>query len=132
MAGLLFVTAPEADFKIVNHALICMRDWEESDGDLDSFRLITDKAASQTNDDGNSLPLKILPENAWAGANLADIEAYCMDLKQGDDEHKGANLFVVLDSVGIENKSCILASLPDEYHENPTAFRGRYDKVRVP
>jgi hypothetical protein len=132
MAGLFFVTASEADFKIVNHALLCMRDWEESDGALDNFKLVTDKTAFQNDNNGTSLLWKSLLENAWNGAKLKDVEAYCMDLRQSDDEQKGANLFVVLDSVGIEDKTCILASLPDEYHENPGAFRGRYDKVRVP
>ena len=132
MAGLLFLTALEGNIKTINHALLCMRDWDESDGDLDVFKLVTDKAAIRNDNDGTSLPLKSLPENVWTSANLEDIETYCMNVKRGDDEHKGANLFVTIDSAGIENKTCILASLPDGYYENPDTFRGRYDKIRVP
>jgi hypothetical protein len=132
MAGLLFVTAPEADFKIINHALLCMRDWDESDGSLDAFKLITDKAAIRTDNDGTPIPLKSLPENAWSGAKLQDIEAYCMQLGKGEDEQKGASLFVTIDSAGLKTETCILGSMPDDDPESPGTFPGRYDKVRVP
>ncbi|KAI4851849.1 hypothetical protein E4T44_01882 [Aureobasidium sp. EXF-8845] len=132
MAGLLFVTAPEANFKIINHALLCMRDWEESDGEVDVLRLVTNRAATQNHGDGTPLPLKILPENVWTGTTLEDIETYCLNLNCGDDEHLGASLFVVIDPEGLKNRTCVLASMPDERYETPGTFRGRYDKVRVP
>jgi hypothetical protein len=132
MAGLLFVTAPEANFKIINHALLCMRDWEESVGELDVLRLVTNRAATQNHEDGTPLPLKSLPENVWTGTTLEDIETYCLSLNCGDDEHPGASLFVVIDSKGLKNRTCVLASMPDEHYETPGNFRGRYDKVRVP
>jgi hypothetical protein len=132
MAGLLFVTAPEADFKIINHALLCMRDWEELNGELDVLRLVTDRAATQNHNDGTPLPLKSLPENVWNCATLEDIETYCLSLSCGDDEHPGASLFVVIDSEGLKNRTCVLASMPDEHYENSGTFRGRYDKIRLP
>jgi hypothetical protein len=132
MAGLLFVTAPEADFKKINHALLCMRDWEESDGSLDVFKLITDKATTQNDNKGTPLPLQSTPQNVWTGADLKDIESYCITLKSSDDAHKAANLFICLDSAGLETKTCILCSLPDAYYDDPGSFCGRYDKVRVP
>lgn len=64
---------------------------------------------------------------------MENIEAYCLDLKRSDsNEQTGANLFVVIDSEGLENTSRAMASLPDVFQENPGAFRGRYEKVRVP
>lgn len=132
MAGLLFITAPEADSKIINHALLCMRDWEESDGSLDIFKLVTDKAANQNDNKGTSLPLQSTPQNIWTGADLKDIESYCINLKSGDDAPEAASLFVCLDSAGLETKTCILCSLPDAYYDNPDSVCGRYDKVRVP
>jgi hypothetical protein len=132
MAGLLFVTALEADFKIINHALLYMRDWEESNGELDVLRLVTDRTGTQNHQDGTPLPLKSLPENVWTGATLEDVETYCLSLDCGDDEHPGASLFVVIDSEGLKNRTCVLASMPDEHYETPGTFRGRYDKIRLP
>jgi hypothetical protein len=132
MAGLLFITAPEANYKNINEALLSMHDWRNSNDDLDVFKLVTNRSATQIHDDRNPIPLKSPPENTWSGASLEDIEAYCLDVEQGDNEQKGASLFVLIDSAGLESKTCILASLPEDYYENPTAFRGRYDKVRVP
>ena len=134
MAGLLFITAPEADYKDINEALLSMRDWDDSNGGLDVFKLVTNRSATQNDDVGTPIPLKSHPEKAWADANLEEIEAYCLDLQRDvtEDEQKGANIFVMIDSEGLENKTCILASIPDDYYEDPSTFRGRYDKVRVP
>jgi hypothetical protein len=117
MAGLLFVTAPEADFKIINHALLCMRDWEESNVELDVLRLVTDRAATQNHGIGTPLSLKSLPENVWTGATLEDITTYCLSLNCDDDEHPGASVFVFIDSEGLKNRTCVLASMPDEHYE---------------
>ena len=38
--GLVFVTAPEADHKVVNRFLTDLRDWEFDEGS-DSFKLVT-------------------------------------------------------------------------------------------
>jgi hypothetical protein len=133
MAGLLFVTAHEANHKNINEALLSMRDWDDSNGGPDVFKLVTDKSGIQTDEEGTPITLDRLPENAWAGASLEVIEAYCLDLKRdNNDEQKSAGLFVVIDPEGLENKNCVLASMPDEFHENPSARRERYDKIRVP
>jgi hypothetical protein len=129
MAGLLFITAPEANYKNINEALLSMRDWDDSNGGPDVFKLVIDKSTVQSNTDTTSIPLKRLPGNAWISANLGDIESYCLDLKRDDnDEQTGANLFVLIDSAGLESKTCI----PDYYYDGPSASLGKYDKVRVP
>jgi hypothetical protein len=132
MAGLLLITAPEANYKNINEALLSMRDWNNSNDDLDVFKLVTNRSTTQNNEDGTPIPSKSPPENAWSGISLEDVEAYCLDVEQGDNEQKGAGPFVLIDSAGLESKTCIMASLPEKYYENPAAFRGRYDKVRVP
>jgi hypothetical protein len=132
MAGLLFVSAPEANFKTINYALLCMRNWEESDGELDVLRLVTDRAATQNHEDGTPLPLKSLPENLWTGATLKDIENCCLSLNCGDNEHPGANFFVAIDSKGLKNRTYVSASMPNEYYENLGTIRGRYDKICLP
>jgi hypothetical protein len=130
MAGLLFITASKADYKNINEVLLSMRDWNNSNDDLNAFKLVNDRSATQIDDVGTPIPLKSPPENAWSGASLQDIEAYCLNLERG--EQKGAALFVVVDSEGLKNKTCILASLPEVYYDDPGAFGGKYDKVRVP
>lgn len=117
---------------MINHALLCMRDWEESNMELDVLRLVTDRAATQNHEVGTPFSLKSLPENVWTGATLEDITTYCLSLNCGDDEHPGASVFVVIDSEGHKNRTCVLASMPDEHYENLGTFRGRYDKLRLP
>jgi hypothetical protein len=125
MAGLLFVTAPAATHKDINEVLLSMRDWDDSNGGLDVVRMVTDKHDTQNYIEGTTIPPESLPENAWAGANVENIEAYCLHLKRSDsNEQTGANLFVVIDSEGLENTSRVLASFPDVFQENPGAFRG--------
>jgi hypothetical protein len=63
MAGLLFITAPEAKYKNINEALLNMRDWNNSNDDLDVFKLVTNRSARQSNDDGTPIPLRSPPEN---------------------------------------------------------------------
>jgi len=94
---------------------------------------VTDKSGKQDDQDATHIPLDRLPENAWTAADLEDIEAYCLHLRQVEnDEQLGIDLFVVIDFFGIKNKTCILASMPDNYYENPETFWGRYEKIRVP
>jgi len=133
MAGLLFFTAYEANHNNINEALLSMRDWDDSNGGPDVFKLVTDKSGIQPDEEGTPIPLDHLPQNAWTGASLEVIEAYCLDLKRdNNDEQKSAGLSVVIDPEGLENNNCVLASMSDEFHENPGARRERYDKIRVP
>jgi len=105
MAGLLFIAAPEATQKNINEALLSLRDWDHSRRDLEVFKLVTDKSGKQNDKDGTPIPLDRLPENAWTGADLEDIEAYCLHLKQVDnDEQTGVNLFFVIDSAGTQEQ----------------------------
>jgi len=110
-----------------------MRDWDDSNGGLNIFKLVTDKSPTQDDIDGTAIPLESLSESAWTRADIQGIEGYCLDLNQyGDEGQKGANLFVVIDSEGAKNKICILASLADDSREALGIGCGRYDKVRVP
>lgn len=117
---------------MINHTLINMRDWDEDTDDPNAWTLVIDKGANQS-PEATSFPLSSLASNLWAGASIEEIETYCLERRRADQEDdRGWSLFVVLDSAGIESKTCVLGSLPEEFLENPNDFEGRYEKVRVP
>lgn len=144
--GLLFVTAPEADHKLINLLLLRLRDWEYGNG-ADRFHLMTTKNAydldppamplrSGTQDQGEtSPPLPSSLDNAWAGAALEDVEAFCIDLERNDDDAKrtyNKSLFVVVDSTDVRAQTCILGERAID-HEAPTFTRlDGFNKMRVP
>jgi len=141
MSGLLFVIAPEADHKIINQLLLYIRDWEY--GALDSFRLVNTKNAYDLEGfaDGDRTialeatapPVPVDFENAWAGASLKDVEDYCLDLDRGDFEDGGkAHLFVVVDSQGVQDKTCIIGERMMDYENEPITFPERFKKLRLP
>lgn len=131
MVSFLFVTAPAANIKTINRALLHMREWDTGfDETFDPFKLKTDKAPYTENasedDEPTSPPLKYLLDNAWSGASTEDVESYCFDYVQAGAPNDG-HLFAILDAAAIESKTCILVNLP-----YPSTFRGKYNKVRVP
>jgi hypothetical protein len=63
MAGLLFVTTPAATHKDINEVLLSMRDWDDSNGGLDVFRMVTDKHDTQNYNEGTMILPESLPEN---------------------------------------------------------------------
>jgi hypothetical protein len=147
--GLLFVTAPEADYKLINLMLLHIRDWEYESGDR--FKLVTTKnaydlesapAATTTPSaaaDVTSPPLSSSLDNAWAGAALEDVDAFCMDLMRDEENnnnnnytHYNTSLYVVLDSTGAQARSAILGQRASDYEAQDFAWLDRFDKMRVP
>ncbi|KAI5241309.1 hypothetical protein E4T43_05560 [Aureobasidium subglaciale] len=132
MPGLLFVTAPEADYKIINQALLDLHEW---DNDFDSFLLMTDKEIINADDYETTSPsLTSLAKNKWSGATMEEIEKHCLRLSQKEEETHCGPLFLVLDSEGIRTKTFVLGHLPYEYHDldDPETWKGRFEKVRLP
>jgi hypothetical protein len=127
--GLLFVTAPEADYKLINLMLLHLRDWEYGSGDR--FTLVTTKNAYDLESETveTSPPLSSSsPDNAWAGAALEEVEAFCMDLardKENLKKHSDGTLYVVVDSTGAQAYSCILGHRAYDTED-------RFDKMRIP
>jgi hypothetical protein len=113
--GLLFVTAPEADYKAVNLLLHELRDWEYDKGRL-SFHLVTTKNAFDLelppgpNDlDATPPALDATFDNGWAGATLKDVEGFCLDMiHSGEMDNISPGLFVVVDTAGFEEREAIL------------------------
>jgi hypothetical protein len=143
--GLLFVTAPEADYKLINLVLLQLRDWDYGSGDR--FKLVTTKnaydleapphaAGQDTRHTGEtSPPLSSDLDNAWAGAALEDVEAFCVDLAR-DEEASNINcnayLYVVVDSTSLQAESCILGHRAHGPEAEDFVWLDRFDKVRVP
>jgi hypothetical protein len=82
--GLLFVTAPEADYKAVNLLIHHLRDWEYFNDANDglNFHLVTTKnaydlelAPGSNHLDATPPALDATLDNGWAGATLKDVEA---------------------------------------------------------
>jgi hypothetical protein len=152
--GLVFVTAPDADHKLINSLLMHIRDWEYEDVNpttYGNFKLVTSKNPYDLNMPERrlrsdtrkmretELPLSSSVQNAWAGAALEEIEAYCLYSARHDAlEGKGMynnNTYVVVDSTGLLSHTCILGERAVVYGDNGVEEFGPLDgfnKMRVP
>lgn len=137
MSGLLFIIAPEADYKIINRILLYLRDWEY--GALDSFKLVNTKNAYDLDsfDKGSAIESTSPPvpadfENAWAGASLEDIEDFCLDLAREHTNSGKGRLYVVVDSQGVDDHTSIVGERMIEYENEPISYPERFKKMRLP
>lgn len=144
--GLLFVTAPEADYKAINEILLHLRDWEYGGG-ADRFRLVTTKNAYDL--DGPATPLRPRTQaadetsprlssdldNTWAGAALEDVEAFCLDLARDTSEQSNrynSSLYVVVDSTDLQARSCILGERAVDEEAEEFTWLDSFNKMRIP
>jgi hypothetical protein len=146
MADFLFVTAPSADFKVINRLLVYLRDWEDGSGD--TFHLQTSDSA------GDEISIAVPGtftaatfHNAWAGAGIEDVEAFAT--------RTVVSFFVVLDEQGVTDHTVLCMDKPEseddendsqdgedkEQQERRPAVRDtkpdgdaslRFNKVRMP
>lgn len=152
-AGLLFVTAPEADYKTINLLLLNLRVWEH---DLDDqYRLVTTKNAfdleispaifpdGSKNMGETSPPLHSSLENAWAGNTIEDVEGFCLDLcrtNEKDDNgitkpDNDGNMFIILDSQALEKREVVLAlraNIWEGEDKDKYVALDKFMKIRVP
>lgn len=149
--GLLFVTAPEADHKVINRLLLHLKDWEYDSGDR--FRLVTSKSTENLvksspgtqRDDAatgaiepaataTSAPVEPGLVNEWAGASLADIENFCIALDKSGEVANTLNshLFVVLDTDGLQDETCVLAERVINWETDPIEYPEEFNKARTP
>jgi hypothetical protein len=142
MSGLLFITATEINHKDINVALLHLRNWENLPDD-DSFKLVTTKNAYElepqtaegtTAYECTSPPVPVGIDNAWAGASLEDVEAYCLELDRAGNSTCDSHLFVLIDDQGFAEKSCILAERAMDYGDQDVdiAYPERFNKIRLP
>lgn len=149
--GLLFVTAPEADHKVINRLLLHLKDWEYDSGDR--FRLVTSKSpdhlaqASPGAQKGDaetgstepaaratSAPVEPGLANEWASASLEDVENFCIALEKSGGAVKTLNshLFVVLDTEGLQDQTCVLAERVINWEADPIEYLEEFNKARTP
>jgi hypothetical protein len=130
--GLLFVTAPEADYKAVNLLIHHLRDWEYFNDANDglNFHLVTTKnaydlelAPGSNHLDATPPALDATLDNGWAGATLKDVEGFCLDIiHSGEQNDIAPGLFIVVDAAGFEKREAIICERdvkePDEDDED--------------
>lgn len=140
--GLLFVTAPEADYKQINRILLRLRDWEGAPDILDTFKLVTTKNAYDLEPPAHSnawLPATSPPvdeaslDNTWVGASIEDVEAFCLDLCRAPPRSVETRQFLLVDSEALRAEECVLGLRRGNDPEEETfAYLDEFDKMRVP
>ncbi|KAK4543991.1 hypothetical protein LTR36_004765 [Oleoguttula mirabilis] len=143
MAGLLFVTAQNVDFKHINRLLLHLRDWQYGqEGTWDSFRLVTTKNAYDIDKpengrgliDGTTPPIPSEIYNGWSGARLSDIEGFMLDIAKPWDstENQGFNssIYIILDEKGLQDRTCVFAER--RFDDEANELTDHFNKVRVP
>jgi hypothetical protein len=103
MVDFLFVTAPTADFKVINRLLVYLRDWEDGSGD--TFHLQTrDRTGDEVSIAVPGTSTAATFHNAWAGASIEDVEAFAA--------HTDVSFFVVLDEQGVTDHTVLCMDKP--------------------
>lgn len=132
--GLLFITAPEADSKLINLLLLQLRDWKYNSGDR--FMLVTTRTASDLNQPSAASPLKPtsppLPttfQNAWKSAPLSEIESFCLTLNSSGPFNPF--LYLLVDSEGARTGTCVLAQRATSSEPEDFRYLDRFEKMRV-
>jgi len=142
MVGLLFVNAPEATHKDINRVLLYIRCW---DGEWSPFKLVTTRnaydldlpecAGEEQELDGTEAPVDEDIKNAWAGAQLTDIEAFCKDLQRNNVTSVNPELYIVVDSAGLHQKTCVLGMCIEEDYDSQTkvmSYSKYFRRFRLP
>jgi hypothetical protein len=143
MTGLLFVTAPEADHKLINRLLLYLRDWEYGAGDtfklvisrnIEEFTHIPDSGGRQDDLNDTVPPVSLDIANEWAGASVEEVEAWCIELDGAGVSRSLPELnpyhYIIVDAQGVPDKTCIFGSRATQ--DEPFAFLEWFEKTRLP
>jgi len=143
MTGLLFINAPECTHKHINEVLVYLNDWEYEN--YHAFKLVSTKNAYDLDlphgtEEGQDLDGTVPPvdpdtENAWAGAELSDIEAFCRDLERHSANGVNPELYILVDSAGLHDKTCVLGMRVEDgwYAESKTMIHlDHFRRFRMP
>ncbi|KAK8056014.1 hypothetical protein PG993_001241 [Apiospora rasikravindrae] len=145
MSGLLFITAPSADTKAMNRALVHIRAFPNpthlklvlSDSLEDFKALAQGKGAcdSPVTDPDLRPPIT----NAWAGASLSALETFVEAVWNTGSNAIAPKLYLVVDEEGLTGKTCIVAQRICSFEEKPSGeceahLSGvhDYNRVRIP
>jgi hypothetical protein len=145
--NLLFITVPEADHKLIDLVLTQLRHWNLESSDR--FQIVTTRnahdlrsAPGAAGKDDTDTTGEANNNNAWAGAALEDVEAFCLELardqENNDNENEnenmdyGTSMYVAVDSTGAQADSCILVHRAHDPEAEGFAWLDRFDKMRIP
>ncbi|KXH52715.1 hypothetical protein CSIM01_11513 [Colletotrichum simmondsii] len=137
----VFVTAKNADIKLINRFLLTIRDWEYGEDDTwDCFSLVTSKSEPLPLDaESTKPPLQELPPNEWEGCSLEEVEAAVLARGKEEDsaygKQQGPNnlsLFLVLDDKSVEDRTVILCQRAIDWDAEPLTYPEGFNKFRTP
>lgn len=139
MGGLLFIIAATITTEQLNLLLLNLRDWSDGD-DHDSFNLITSRngwelSRTASSQSVTSPPVKaeLASENGWAGASLADVEGFCVDLGRGAVRGQAnGQLYVVVDEEGLRDGNCVVGERACVLEGEDFETTEEFNKMRVP
>ncbi|EFQ33552.1 hypothetical protein CGRA01v4_13536 [Colletotrichum graminicola] len=126
----LFITAEDADVKLVNRLLLNLRNWDfTSEGD--TFVLITSKTDTLPMDmEPTQPPLQEFRRNEWKGAAIEDIEKQSAH-GQVTESSNELGLFLVLDDQGAADGTVALFQRAIDADAEPIAYPERFNKFRT-
>ncbi len=141
-SGILFVTAPGADYKVINRLLLHLRDWEYGEEETwDGFHVVSKKdpelfrsLIASENVEPTEPPCLEDVSNEWHNSTLEEIEAFVFALNEPSDTNEAhlgeTSVFLLLDEKGLQDKTCIVGERRyDDETDERTDF---FNKVRVP
>ncbi|KZL84990.1 hypothetical protein CI238_04070 [Colletotrichum incanum] len=137
----LFITAKNADVKLVNRLLLTLRDWEFGDESTwDNFALVTSKTDTLPVDlEPTQPPLQEFPQNEWEGATIEEIETTILATDREKQPAHGKvyrpnnlSLFLVLDDRGVTDGTVILFKRATDWDAEPISYPERFNKRRTP
>lgn len=138
MPGLLFITAPAATPAQINLLLLHLRDWENRNGY--NLALTTSRNGYALSRAGSSQPATSPPvderlalENGWAGASLADVEGFCVDMGRGaPGAQPMGQMYIAVDEDGMREGNCVLSHRACVVEGEEFRSTEAFNKMRVP
>ena len=141
-AGLLFITAPTADHKVINRLLLHLRDWRDGeDPTWDSFHVVSTKdldhfKSSITSGDVKATipPCSEDLSNEWQDSAQEEVEAFVLPLNKDSAINEGGDVntsvYILLDEKGLEDKTCIVGER--RFGDETELYADVFSKARVP
>ena len=132
------MTAPGADFKVINRLLLWLKDWEY--GSAFRMHLVTTRNAyniQPTEADPETgrgrveiqeteAPISSTLSNGWAGASIEDVEGFFLDAVHEDQ----GSIFILLDDKGVQEQNVVIAER--QFDDDSDELTKTFNKMRVP
>lgn len=129
----IIVTAKDIDTKLINRALLTLRDWEFGEEPLwDTWKIVrTKEAATQLPDmrDVDKPPFQDFQQTEWQGVSIEEVEEFM--LRKGKEGGQ-TSLFAVLDDKGVQDETIIIVKRRINPDAEKFLWLDEYQKTRLP